>query len=807
MTVAYDTYPDLPAITRAMPAISLAPGAEHDESAPSDMSMWPPQHGSDDGLRWMGWGAARDGPRMTITGRQKIIFILLGITVFIAAFTVPYALLLAPVAFITFAYLAAGAYKALMLLRGEHSGGHALAAVAADPYAIPDGDLPLYTVLAPLYHERNFAPALVEQLTAIDYPQNRLEVLLLVEHDDTETRSALEACALPRNVRVIGVPAGMPRTKPRALNVGLAWARGEFIVVYDAEDRPEADQLRKAVTMFRALPRRVVCLQARLNFYNRHQTLLTRLFSMDYAIWYDMLLPGMAGKQTIVPLGGTSNHFRVNALRRLGGWDPFNVTEDADLGVRIARGRLSVMMLDSVTWEEAVAHAPQWIRQRSRWVKGYIQTYLVHMRHPAQLLRQVGPRAFLDFQIMVGGSSLILLVNPIMWALTVIYFLSKGTALAIMIQALFPPALYYPALLCLLANFIFLYSQLYICVRRGYDDLARYTLLGPLYWILMSVGAWAGLFSLVRRPHYWAKTEHGVSLGLELPGQSAFVATSAASAPIRAVAADLPATATVPVTSPARETPTPDDDAHRLPSTKSLSVILPAYNEEALIASTVRAAVETLSRWGLEFEVVVVNDGSRDRTGEIVAALAARERRLRLITHAANRGYGAALVTGFEAARNEWVFFMDSDGQFDISDLADFLPLMKRYDTVWGYRGARRDTRMRRLNAWGWKRLVRLFLGVSVRDVDCAFKLLRAEFFRTHTLQTRGAMINAEMLYKLHRDGCSIAEVGVRHLERKAGRATGAKPTVILRAVKELVVYSWRWRIVGHKRRESSRRK
>lgn len=790
MSLSADTYPNLPAITQPMSVEALA-GAIHEASAGRD-GAWL-DVSADEGRRWTGWGAARNGARTTITGRQKLIVGALAIAIAVCAVTLPYALVLAPVAFITFAYLMAGAYKAVVLLRGERSVGHAVGSIPVDPAAIPDDELPTYTILVPLYHEGKFAPVLVEQLTAIDYPQNRLEVLLLVEQDDAETRSALEGCVLPRHMRMIGVPAGMPRTKPRALNVGLAWARGEFVVVYDAEDRPEPDQLRKAVAMFRALPRRVVCLQARLNFYNRHQSLLTRLFSMDYAIWYDMLLPGMVGTQTIIPLGGTSNHFRVAALRRLGGWDPYNVTEDADLGVRITRAQLSVMMLDSVTWEEAVARVPQWIRQRSRWVKGYLQTYLVHMRHPGQLLRQVGPRAFLDFQIMVGGSSLILLVNPIMWALTVVYFLSKGTPLGATIQSLFPSALYYPALLCLLANFIFLYSQLYICVRRGYDDLARYTLLGPLYWILMSVGAWVGLISLVRNPHYWEKTEHGVSLELMNPRANALLAPGKTLSHTIAVADPFAPARTV--TYPPREARIAALSAEVLATTKSLSIVLPAYNEEALIASTVRAVVETLSRWGLEFEVVVVNDGSRDRTGEIVEALATSDSRIRPITHAANRGYGATLVTGFASARNEWVFFMDSDGQFDINDLAAFLPLMERYDTVWGYRSERKDTRMRRLNAWGWKRLVRLFLGVSVRDVDCAFKLFRAEFFRTRHLETRGAMINAEMLYKLHCDGSSIAEVSVRHIERKAGRATGAKPAVIARAFKELIRCTWRWRI------------
>ncbi len=249
-----------------------------------------------------------------------------------------------------------------------------------------------------------------------------------------------------------------------------------------------------------------------------------------------------------------------------------------------------------------------------------------------------------------------------------------------------------------------------------------------------------------------------------------------------------------------------DTSVRPLAAAKSLSVVLPAYNEEALIESTIHDVVARLSEWDLEFEVVVVNDGSSDRTGEILAALAASDRRIRPITHVVNRGDGAALVTGFASAGNDLVFFMDSDGQFDISELASFLPLMGRYEAVWGYRIDRKDTWMRRQNAWGWKQLVRLFLGVSVRDVDCAFKLFRAEFFRAHQLECGGAMINAELLYKLRRDGNVIAEVGVRHFERKAGRATGARPAVIARALKELVVHTWRWRVTGHRQLVSAQR-
>ena len=225
----------------------------------------------------------------------------------------------------------------------------------------------------------------------------------------------------------------------------------------------------------------------------------------------------------------------------------------------------------------------------------------------------------------------------------------------------------------------------------------------------------------------------------------------------------------------------------------SLSVILPAYNEEEHIATTISTVLSTLSSWMQDFEIIVVNDGSKDRTGEVVKNLAAHNQHIRLINHAENQGYGAALVTGFEAVTKELAFFMDSDGQFDIHDLADFFPLIAQYDAVLGYRIKRQDTWMRKANAWGWKQLARRIFGIKVRDIDCAFKLFRADFFRTHMLETRGAMINVEILYKFARAGYTYTEKGVHHLPRTSGKATGAKPSVILRALHEMIIYARIW--------------
>jgi glycosyltransferase involved in cell wall biosynthesis len=226
----------------------------------------------------------------------------------------------------------------------------------------------------------------------------------------------------------------------------------------------------------------------------------------------------------------------------------------------------------------------------------------------------------------------------------------------------------------------------------------------------------------------------------------------------------------------------------------SISIVLPAYNEEAVIGATLKEVLNVMREWGEDFEVIVVNDGSTDRTGVIVAAIMEVEPRVRLVTHEHNVGYGAALVSGFAAATKELTFFMDADGQFDIRDLQTFFLFIDRYDAVIGYRIDRQDSWMRKLNAWGWKLLIGLVLDVHVRDVDCAFKLLHTDFLHQHSLQTRGAMINAELLYTLQQAGGTYKELSVHHLPRQAGRATGAKLSVILRAFRELFAYSHKWR-------------
>ncbi len=219
----------------------------------------------------------------------------------------------------------------------------------------------------------------------------------------------------------------------------------------------------------------------------------------------------------------------------------------------------------------------------------------------------------------------------------------------------------------------------------------------------------------------------------------------------------------------------------------SISAVLPAYNEEALIGETVRGVAEALGRVTSDYEIVVVNDGSRDRTREVVLSLAAQDSRVRLVSHSRNRGYGAAVATGFASATKELVFLTDGDKQFDAREIERLMPELQRADIAIGYRSPRRDPAIRRLNGWGWNLLVNSLFGYVARDVDCAFKLFRRDILRTLKVYTSGATFSAEFLIKARRQGYRIAEVPVSHYPRRAGQATGAKPEVILRAFRELL--------------------
>jgi cellulose synthase/poly-beta-1,6-N-acetylglucosamine synthase-like glycosyltransferase len=409
----------------------------------------------------------------------------------------------------TLFYLAFTFYK-LLLVRCSVSRQAEIQVPAAETEALLNDELPLYSILVPMYREPESVARLVESLGGLDYPAEKKDVQLLLEEDDPETRRAVEAIRLPPGFRVTLVPQSFPRTKPKACNIGLALARGKYLVIYDAEDRPEPDQLKKAVSAFSRVGPDVICLQCRLTFYNPRQNLLSRLFTSEYAAWFDLSLPGLTALGAFIPLGGTSNHFVTDKLRELLGWDAYNVTEDCDLGVRIYRAGYRSRMMDATTWEEACCDLSFWIRQRTRWLKGYIQTYLVHMRRPLRLLRELGPANFLHFQLLLGGIVFAALINPFFWFLALLWFAVRLEVLT----ALFPGPVFAMGAFCLfVGNFVFAYVCAVGCYRRGYFDLVKYSLLSPAYWVLMSYSGWRAFLQFFSNPFHWEKTRHGFTTG------------------------------------------------------------------------------------------------------------------------------------------------------------------------------------------------------------------------------------------------------------------------------------------------------
>jgi cellulose synthase/poly-beta-1,6-N-acetylglucosamine synthase-like glycosyltransferase len=371
---------------------------------------------------------------------------------------------------------------------------------------LPDEGLPIYTVLVPLYREASSVPGILDALAALDYPSHKLDVKLVVESDDTQMLDAIYAARPPAYVELLRVPVSQPRTKPKACNYALQFARGEYVTIYDAEDRPAPDQLRKAVALFLSSPPDVVCLQARLNYYNRDENWLTRLFALEYALLFERMIPALYHRDIPIPLGGTSNHLALKRLRKIGAWDPFNVTEDADLGLRLAAAGLKTCPLDSLTLEEAPLHISAWLGQRSRWIKGYLITWIVHMRTPGRIRSHCGLRGFLGLQLLIGGASLIYLITPLLWTVCLIWWAIPSW------QKATPEGL---LTFCLATLGLGMFAQWQMAWKiagdLGWRHMRLTTLIFPFYWFLHSVASFKALWQLVFSPFYWEKTEHGLT--------------------------------------------------------------------------------------------------------------------------------------------------------------------------------------------------------------------------------------------------------------------------------------------------------
>jgi len=374
---------------------------------------------------------------------------------------------------------------------------------------------PTYTVFCPLYKESAILNQFVEAMTKIDYPIDKMTIMLLLEEDDEDTINAARNLTLPKNFITTVVPDSLPKTKPKACNYGLMLAQSEYAVIFDAEDIPDTDQLKKAVLAFENTPANIACLQAKLNFYNPSQNILTRLFTQEYSLWFNLILVGLQNFKGPVPLGGTSNHFRSAVLKSLGGWDPYNVTEDCDLGMRLFKQGFYTGMLDSYTLEEANSQLQNWMRQRSRWIKGYMQTLLVHTGKGRSVKRKKFDFHNLTFHLVVSGKIFTLFVNPLMILMTITYFIARGLV-GSTIKSVYPAPVFYMALITLLAgNFLYVYYYILGCIDRRNWSLIKYAVFIPIYWLLMSLAGSIGLYQLLVKPHYWEKTIHGLHLTKE----------------------------------------------------------------------------------------------------------------------------------------------------------------------------------------------------------------------------------------------------------------------------------------------------
>lgn len=423
-------------------------------------------------------------------------------------------------------YLAASALKLIIMVAGRGYRPPPQVEIPPD-----DQDLPAYAVLLPVHKEDNMLGHLVARVERLRYPRRRLCALLLIEADDRETLNAarelgIPLCSGPRerapggHLRALVVPPGGPKTKPNALNaaMGVVVSEGcEFLTIYDAEDRPEPDQLLKAVGTFRVASPKLACLQAELAFWNDDTNWVTALYWISYKVHFTRILPGLARLGLPVPLGGTSNHFRVSALLDVAlesdgeAWDPYNLTEDADLGARLAVGGYRVDLLRTTTMEEAPVAMRVVDKQQRRWKAGYLQTGLVHTRRPLRAMRRMGPVRWLCFSLLILGVPVTFLINPLFNALTIAYFVTRSPLIA----EVFPTPVYYPAVaVMLLGNFVVVYELAHTCLAeaesaRGRFGLIPYLLLIPLMWLWMSRSTYIAVLELATGRRGWHKTPHG----------------------------------------------------------------------------------------------------------------------------------------------------------------------------------------------------------------------------------------------------------------------------------------------------------
>ena len=387
---------------------------------------------------------------------------------------------------------------------------HMSAPVPAADSAPPlgQGDLPRVSVLVPLFKETEIAQHLIARLSRLTYPKPLLDVVLVLEENDHLTREAIAGCTLQPWIRVVEVPEGVPKTKPRAMNYALDFCDGEIVGIWDAEDAPDPDQIDRVVERFAQVPEDVVCLQGILDYYNSQQNWLARCFTVEYAAWFRLMLPGMARLGLAIPLGGTTLFFRREVLEELGGWDAHNVTEDADLGFRLARHGYRTEMIATTTGEEANCRFWPWVRQRSRWLKGYMVTYLVHMRRPLQLYRQMGHLKFWGFQAHFITALSQFVLAPFLWSFWLVLL-----GLPHPLDPLLPRSVLLNfGLFFLMVEVITILVNATAVSGPKHRHLLAWVPTLHFYYPIGAIAAYKALYELVFQPFFWDKTAHGHSL-------------------------------------------------------------------------------------------------------------------------------------------------------------------------------------------------------------------------------------------------------------------------------------------------------
>ena len=444
---------------------------------------------------------------------QALALTALGIAILAPAFLGSFAPLFAVANLISLVFLA-GVILRLVALAVLATEPHRSSAQCPEPAAWPT-----YAVLVPMFREGDIAADAVMAMRRIDYPSDRLDIVFVCEETDRETRRALLASGLAPHMRIVVVPDSHPRTKPKALNYALTEIRAEHVVVFDAEDVPARRQLKLAAARFARAPRELACLQARLNTYNPRDSFLTRQFTIEYTALFDGLLPALQFLRLPIPLGGTSNHFRTQVLREVGGWDAFNVTEDADLGFRLTRKGYHIAILQSTTYEEAPADFDNWFRQRTRWLKGWLQTYAVIMRRPVRLVRELGLYRFLGLQVLAGGLLAATLLHPLTYGIVALALIDINYIIPANGGPLAVAALAVAAMnICGGMVSTLALAATGLAARRRWR-LVPWILAMPVYWLLVSLAAYRAVGQLIaeaRRPIHWEKTRHRHRLRREL---------------------------------------------------------------------------------------------------------------------------------------------------------------------------------------------------------------------------------------------------------------------------------------------------